>query len=65
MARTVGIPAAIAASLILDGRISERGVVLPVISSVFDPILDGLAERGIAFVEKTEPLRPSAAPTNA
>lgn len=53
MARTVGLPAAIAAGMILDGRIAERGVLLPVAKAVYDPVLDELARvAGLEFVER-------------
>ena len=53
MARTVGLPAAIAAAMILDGRISDKGVLVPVVPSIYEPILDELTEvAGIAFAER-------------
>jgi len=53
MARTVGLPAAIAATMILDGRISERGVLLPIAPGVYGPILDELADAaGVVFAER-------------
>lgn len=51
MARTVSLPAAAAARLILDGRITATGVRIPVDPEVFDPVLDALEPRGIAFRE--------------
>jgi len=56
MARTVGLTAAIAAALILDGRITDRGVLLPVTAAIYDPVLEELEEFGIAFKEGTETL---------
>ncbi|PVU91915.1 hypothetical protein BB559_003931 [Furculomyces boomerangus] len=44
MARTVGIPAAIAAKVILDGAISTKGVIRPTIKEVYTPILSHLDE---------------------
>lgn len=52
MSNTVGLPVAIAAKLILEGKIAQRGVQLPTIASIYNPILDELAEFGIAFSEK-------------
>ncbi len=52
MARTVGLPMAIGAKLLLNGRIKERGVLLPVQPELYNPILDELATLGIAFSEK-------------
>jgi saccharopine dehydrogenase (NADP+, L-glutamate forming) len=51
MARTVGLPMAIGAKLLLNGKIQERGVLLPVKPELYNPILDELATLGIAFTE--------------
>ena len=51
MAKTVGYPAAMAAQLICDGVIRERGVVLPFSKEIYRPLLDLLANEGIAFSE--------------
>jgi saccharopine dehydrogenase (NADP+, L-glutamate forming) len=47
MARTVSLPAAIAADLILAGRIPQRGVLRPVTPEIYDPVLDELAGLGV------------------
>ena len=52
MARTVGLPIAIGAKLLLNGKIKERGVLLPVKPELYEPILDELATLGIAFTER-------------
>lgn len=52
MARTVGLPAAIAARLILDGRLHFTGVQIPVSPDIYQPLLGELARFGIACVEK-------------
>lgn len=52
MARTVGLPMAIGAKLLLNGKIAQRGVLLPVKPELYDPILDELATLGIAFTEE-------------
>ncbi len=51
MAKTVGLPLGIAARLILDGTIKERGLHIPVISSIYNPVLTELEEHGIKFIE--------------
>ena len=51
MARTVSLPAAVAARLVLDGRIAATGVRIPVDAEIFDPVLDALEPLGIAFRE--------------
>jgi saccharopine dehydrogenase (NADP+, L-glutamate forming)/spermidine synthase len=54
IARTVGLPAAIAATMVLDGRIADRGVLVPVLPSIYAPILDELAaSAGLVFNERT------------
>jgi saccharopine dehydrogenase-like NADP-dependent oxidoreductase len=52
MARTVGIPVAIATKLILNGVINTPGVHLPLSKEIYEPMLAELAEHGIAFIEK-------------
>jgi saccharopine dehydrogenase-like NADP-dependent oxidoreductase len=42
MARTVSLPAAIASKLILEGKIRETGVHIPVLPNIYDPVLDEL-----------------------
>ncbi len=54
MARTVGLPAAIATRLILEGKIAVTGVHIPVIPQIYIPILQELKEMEIAFTEKRE-----------
>jgi len=49
ISRTVGLPAAIGAKLILNGEIKIPGVLFPWTKEVYDPILDELAELGIAY----------------
>jgi saccharopine dehydrogenase-like NADP-dependent oxidoreductase len=54
MSRTVGLPAAIGARLILEGRIRAAGVQVPVLPEIYDPILDELGTLGIRFEEKRQ-----------
>ena len=54
MARTVSLPAAIACRLILEGRITETGVHIPVSPSIYNPVMDELEGQGIVFKEKEE-----------
>jgi len=49
MARTVSLPAAAAARLILDGTIQATGVRIPVEASIYEPVLDALEPQGIRF----------------
>jgi len=56
MARTVGLPAAIASRLILEGAIPLAGVHIPVHPSIYEPVLDELAARGIGCRETRQRL---------
>lgn len=51
MAKTVGLPLGIAAKLILQGRIPLTGLHLPILSAIYEPVLQELAANGIAFHE--------------
>lgn len=51
MARTVGLPAAAATNLVLDGRLSRAGVLIPVQADLYAPILFEIKSRGIVFRE--------------
>lgn len=55
MARTVSLPAAIAARLILEGTIGLTGVHIPVVGEIYEPVLDELEALGIKCVERREP----------
>lgn len=52
MARTVGLPIAIGAKLLLNGKINDRGVLLPLKPELYVPILDELEKHGIVFKEE-------------
>jgi saccharopine dehydrogenase (NADP+, L-glutamate forming)/spermidine synthase len=56
MARTVGLPAAIGVRMILEREITSRGVLIPVTTEIYDPVLEELGELGIQFSEKVEVL---------
>ena len=52
MAKTVGLPLGIATKLVLNGDVTERGVLLPLEPTIYDPVLDELETLGIRFVEE-------------
>jgi saccharopine dehydrogenase-like NADP-dependent oxidoreductase len=52
MAKTVGLPAAIAVKMILTGKYKSGGVVVPVQRELYEPVLKELAEMGIVFDEQ-------------
>ncbi len=51
MAQTVGLPLAIAAKLLLQGKIQTRGVVIPVVPELYNPILEELSKLNIKLHE--------------
>lgn len=55
MAKTVGLPVAIATLKILNGEITKPGVQIPIAKEVYEPILKELAETGIKFTERKVP----------
>jgi len=55
MARTVGLPVAIATLAILNGKIKTPGVQVPIKPEVYNPILDELENYGIVFKEYDVP----------
>ncbi|HEY0976940.1 MAG TPA: saccharopine dehydrogenase C-terminal domain-containing protein [Flavobacteriales bacterium] len=52
MARTVGLPMAMSVKLLLNGAITDRGVLMPLKPAIYDPILDELEHLGIIFQEQ-------------
>ena len=55
MAKTVGLPVAIAALKILNGVIKNPGVQLPTTKEVYTPILKELEDYGVVFKENQVP----------
>lgn len=52
MAKTVGLPLAIASKLILQNKLKVSGVVIPTIKEIYNPVLEELETMGIKFEEK-------------
>ncbi len=52
MAKTVGLPVAIATLAILNKKITTPGVQIPISKEVYNPILEELESHGIVFNEK-------------
>jgi saccharopine dehydrogenase-like NADP-dependent oxidoreductase len=52
MAKTVGLPLGIAAKLILDGTINQKGLLIPVNKEIYIPVLEILNQYGIFFNEE-------------
>ena len=55
MAKTVGLPVAMATLAILNGKITSPGVQIPLQSEVYEPILAELKQYGISFKEYEVP----------
>eukprot|EP00026_Physarum_polycephalum_P001239 Phypoly_transcript_01240.p1 GENE.Phypoly_transcript_01240~~Phypoly_transcript_01240.p1 ORF type:complete len:912 (+),score=141.85 Phypoly_transcript_01240:31-2766(+) len=53
MSKLVGLPVAIAAELMIDGVIKERGVIRPVTNDIVGPMLSALKDEGVHFLHKT------------
>ena len=51
MAKTVGLPVAIATKLILNNKFNLKGVCIPVYKEIYEPILKELNQLGIIFTE--------------
>jgi saccharopine dehydrogenase-like NADP-dependent oxidoreductase len=55
MAKTVGLPVAIATLAILNEKITTPGVHIPISKETYEPILKELEDHGIVFKEKETP----------
>ena len=47
MSATVGLPLGIGANMILNNKIKERGVIIPIYPDIFKPAMYELSELGI------------------
>ena len=54
IARTVALPAGIGVKMILEGKIKDTGVHIPIKKSIYTPILSELQKLGIAMTETIE-----------
>lgn len=61
MAKTVGLPTAVAVEMILRGELDLRGCLLPTHPSICRPVLARLRDEGLVFKEKIEPLETGGA----
>jgi len=52
MSITVGLPVAIATKLILQGKVKQKGVHIPIYEEIYEPVLDELESYGIRFLEE-------------
>ncbi len=51
MSRTVGLPVAIAAKMVAEGKINRHGVIIPIYKEIYDPLLAELETMDIKFKE--------------
>ncbi len=54
MARLVGLPLGIFVKLVMESKIQSRGVQIPVMREVYEPVLKELEEYGVVFKDKDE-----------
>ncbi len=59
MAKTVGLPLAIAAELIADGQLKETGLHIPIIPAIYEPVLSRLEKEGVQFYDSLTEITPS------
>lgn len=52
MSKTVGLPLAISAKLILNGKIALSGIHVPIEKEIYEPVLKELREAGLTFNER-------------
>jgi saccharopine dehydrogenase-like NADP-dependent oxidoreductase len=52
MAKTVGLPLAIAVRLLLNGKIKTTGLHIPTLPDIYEPVLQELETHGISFSEE-------------
>lgn len=57
MARTVGLPMGIFVRLISEDKIKAKGVHIPTMKEVYEPVLEELKEYGLTFMDRTEELK--------
>lgn len=52
MARAVGLPIAVVANIILEGKVKKTGVIIPNLPEIYEPALDELKSFGFEFKYK-------------
>lgn len=56
MAKTVGLPLGIMAKMVLHGKVTQKGLALPLQTNTYEPVLKELQKFGVHFRETTQPL---------
>ena len=54
MAKTVGYPCAIAVKMVMNGTFNERGIQIPTVPELYNPILAEIEQFGISFKESVK-----------
>jgi len=54
MSKTVGTTCAIAARMVLTGRVPQRGIISPIYPEIYLPILKELETYGVQMIEESE-----------
>ncbi|GAB3535369.1 saccharopine dehydrogenase C-terminal domain-containing protein [Pontibacter brevis] len=57
MAKTVGLPVGILAKMMLQGKITRKGVIIPIHPELYEPVLEELKQYGVDFIEKERVLQ--------
>ena len=52
MSKTVGLPLGISTKMILNGKINLKGVWIPTVKEIYNPVLAELEKFNITFTEK-------------
>jgi saccharopine dehydrogenase (NADP+, L-glutamate forming) len=52
MAQTVGLPLAIATKLLMEGKLAIRGVAIPIVKEIYEPVVQELYSMGITMHEQ-------------
>ncbi len=52
MSTTVGLPLGVTAKLLLENKIKVKGVNIPTIKKIYEPVLDELSRHGLQFLER-------------
>jgi len=56
MSRAVALPTAIAGRLVLEGKVSARGVIMPTEQEIYEPVLAEMKTFGFEFAKRVRPL---------
>ena len=51
MAKTVGVPCGIATQLILDGKLTIKGVIAPMTPEIYEPLIELIEKEDISCIE--------------